>query len=220
MRILSRTAPLAVETKRPAFQTDFPANAILVFSRLKKAAARLVINEVTRAYELALRRLRPAVSLRRSSYLPRFQSQLSSLLAAHGVRGQEKQNSSTDAYTHTLKVVNSTIAPNEFVRIAKESGPAVVNINTQTLPKQSANRRVRAATAIPNPHAQPPSGGNGDDGGERRPGQKGRVRETSRTSSTSSSAARFLIRRAAMTTRCASLWIELYRRFKGLHHHQ
>ena len=58
--------------------------------------------------------------------------------AAHGVRGQEKQNDSADATP--LRVVNSTIAPNEFVKIAKEVGPAVVNINTQTLPKQSANR--------------------------------------------------------------------------------
>ena len=84
--------------------------------------------------------------------------------AAHGVRGQEKQNSSTDATP--LKVVNSTIAPNEFVRIAKEVGPAVVNINTQTLPKQSAIRPRPRSHAIPNPHAQPPSGGNGDDGGD------------------------------------------------------
>ena len=56
--------------------------------------------------------------------------------AAHGVRGQEKQNDSTDATP--LKVVNSTVAPNEFVKIAQKVGPAVVNINTQTQPKQSA----------------------------------------------------------------------------------
>ena len=56
--------------------------------------------------------------------------------AAHGVRGQEKQNDSTDATP--LKVVNSTVPPNEFVKIAQKVGPAVVNINTQTQPKQSA----------------------------------------------------------------------------------
>ena len=68
--------------------------------------------------------------------------------AAHGVRGQEKQNHSSDATP--LKVVNSTVAPNEFVRIAKEVGPAVVNINTQTLPKQSANQgRNNPHRAIP-----------------------------------------------------------------------
>jgi serine protease Do len=79
---------------------------------------------------------------------------------AHGVRGQEKQNDSADATP--LKVVNSAVAPNEFVRIAKEVGPAVVNINTETLPKQSTNRRR-------NPHGgfqqmpQNPNGGEGDD---------------------------------------------------------
>ena len=58
--------------------------------------------------------------------------------AAHGVRGQEQHNSSTDATP--LKVVNSTVAPNEFVRIAKLVGPAVVNINTRTLPKQATGK--------------------------------------------------------------------------------
>jgi serine protease Do len=55
--------------------------------------------------------------------------------AAHGVRGQETQNTSTDATP--LKVVTTPTPPNDFVRIAKAVGPAVVNINTQTLPKQS-----------------------------------------------------------------------------------
>jgi serine protease Do len=61
--------------------------------------------------------------------------------AAHGVRGQEKQNSSADATP--LKVVNSTVAPNKFVEIAQKVGPAVVNINTKTLPKQSINKGRR-----------------------------------------------------------------------------
>ena len=76
--------------------------------------------------------------------------------AAHGVRGQEKQNASTDATP--LRVVNSSVPPNEFVKIAKEVGPAVVNINTETLPKQSNTRRR-------NPHGNinPPGGGEGDD---------------------------------------------------------
>jgi serine protease Do len=78
---------------------------------------------------------------------------------AHGVRGQEKQNESTDATP--LKVVNSAVAPNEFVRIAKEVGPAVVNINTETLPKQSGNRRrsPHGTQQVP----QNPNGGEGDD---------------------------------------------------------
>ena len=78
--------------------------------------------------------------------------------AAHGVRGQEKQSSSSDATP--LKVVDSSVAPNEFVKIAKEVGPAVVNINTQTLPKQSLNKGGKR-----NPHlrAQPNPQSPGDD---------------------------------------------------------
>jgi serine protease Do len=77
--------------------------------------------------------------------------------AAHGVRGQEKQSNSTDATP--LTIVNSTIPPNEFVKIAKQVGPAVVNINTRTLPKQSANNGRR------NPHSrvQPDPQNPGDD---------------------------------------------------------
>jgi serine protease Do len=69
--------------------------------------------------------------------------------AAHGVRGQEKQNDSADATP--LKVVNSTVPPNEFVKIAQKVGPAVVNINTQTLPKQSSSKGPRNFHG----HAQP-----------------------------------------------------------------
>ena len=77
--------------------------------------------------------------------------------AAHGVRGQETQNSSADATP--LKVLNTPVPPNDFVRIAHLVGPAVVNINTQTLPKQSAIRPGR------NPHGrvQPKQQNPGDD---------------------------------------------------------
>jgi serine protease Do len=90
---------------------------------------------------------------------------------AHGVRGQEKQNDSTDATP--LKVVNSPVQPNEFVKIAKAVGPAVVNINTQTLPKQSNKGSRRFHQRLPNqPNPQNPqnpddddqNGGGGDDG--------------------------------------------------------
>jgi len=57
--------------------------------------------------------------------------------AAHGVRGQE-QVSTSDATP--LKIVNQSVPPNDFTRIAKAVGPAVVNINTRTLPKQTQNR--------------------------------------------------------------------------------
>jgi serine protease Do len=91
--------------------------------------------------------------------------------AAHGVRGQEKQNDSADATP--LKVVNSTVAANEFVKIAKEVGPAVVNINTQTLPKQSLNKggRIPKGRAVPNPHQQAPGDDDQDDDQQQGQGQ-------------------------------------------------
>jgi serine protease Do len=77
--------------------------------------------------------------------------------AAHGVRGQEKQNSSSDATP--LKVVNSTVPDNDFVKIAKRVGPAVVNINTQTLPKQADGKGHRTPHGRVQPVPQQP----GDD---------------------------------------------------------
>ncbi len=85
--------------------------------------------------------------------------------AAHGVRGQEEQTSTADATP--LKIVNSTIPSNEFVRIAKQMGPAVVNINTQTLPKQSENHRQFHGRALPLPQNPGDDGqGQGDGDGE------------------------------------------------------
>jgi serine protease Do len=87
--------------------------------------------------------------------------------AAHGVRGQEKQNSSTDATP--LKIINTAIQPNDFTRIAKEVGPAVVNINTQTLPKQTDNRPGRTfhGRQVPqNPDGDDDGQGGGGSGGD------------------------------------------------------
>jgi serine protease Do len=84
---------------------------------------------------------------------------------AHGVRGQEQQNNSSDATP--LKVVNSPVPPNDFVKIARQVAPAVVNINTQTLPKQTGNKG--GATPPRNfhfrsqPAPQAPGGGGDDD---------------------------------------------------------
>jgi serine protease Do len=86
--------------------------------------------------------------------------------AAHGVRGQEKQIDSADATP--LKVVNSTLPPNEFVKIARQVGPAVVNINTQTLPKQSAGKGGRGFHGHIQAMPQPP----GDDDQDQSQGQQ------------------------------------------------
>ena len=87
--------------------------------------------------------------------------------AAHGVRGQERKNDSADATP--LKVFNSSVAPNEFVRIAKQVGPAVVNINTRTLPKQSENKGRRNPHTRVQPTPQTPD--DGDQGDEPQQGQ-------------------------------------------------
>ncbi len=89
--------------------------------------------------------------------------------AAHGVRGQEKQNDSADATP--LKVVNSTVPPNEFVKIAKLVGPAVVNINTQTLPKQTSNRGRNFHGHTFQAPQQNPGDGSGDDDQQQGQGQ-------------------------------------------------
>jgi serine protease Do len=87
--------------------------------------------------------------------------------AAHGVRGQERTSESTDATP--LKVASSSTEPNAFVKIAKSVGPAVVNINTQTLPKAAENKNRRP----PNPHTrvQPNPQSPGDDDDDQAPGQ-------------------------------------------------
>ena len=87
---------------------------------------------------------------------------------AHGVRGQEEQNASADATP--LKVVNTAVPANPFVKIAKEVGPAVVNINTQTLPKQSMSpkrpRRMQPQNPDDNPDGQDGQGGQGGQDGQ------------------------------------------------------
>jgi serine protease Do len=88
--------------------------------------------------------------------------------AAHGVRGQEKQTDSADATP--LKVNNSTVAPNQFVEIAKKVGPAVVNINTRTLPKQSTNKGRRSFHGRIQPMPQQP--GDEDQDQDQQQGQR------------------------------------------------
>src|ERR1700761_3902148 len=79
---------------------------------------------------------------------------------AHGVHGQTKNDDSHDATP--LKIPNTSVAPNEFAQIAKQVGPAVVNINTRTLPKDVANKGMRRL----NPHGRAvpaPQGPDDDD---------------------------------------------------------
>src|ERR1700728_396486 len=81
-------------------------------------------------------------------------------VAVHGVRGNETQTDSSDATP--LKIPNPVSLSTTFTQIAKDVGPAVVNINTETLPQEESKSRRR------NPHAAPsvpPSGGDDDQNG-------------------------------------------------------
>ena len=63
----------------------------------------------------------------------------------HGVRGQESKVDTSDATP--LKIPQPKQLSTDFTRIAKEVGPAVVNINTITLPKERQQGRR-------NPHSR------------------------------------------------------------------
>src|SRR5271170_2038016 len=80
-------------------------------------------------------------------------------VVAHGVKGQESKVDSSDATP--LKVPSPRDLSTDFTKIAKEVGPAVVNINTETLPKeQQPGRKQRGAQRL---RPQNPDNGPGDD---------------------------------------------------------
>jgi serine protease Do len=82
-------------------------------------------------------------------------------VVAHGVKGKE-QVSSSDATP--LKVPNPQVLSNTFSTIAKQIEPAVVNINTESLPKENPNRR-RGRQAMPNSPDDQDNGEGEDNGG-------------------------------------------------------
>ena len=78
-------------------------------------------------------------------------------ILTRGVSGKEQQSvDSSDA--RPLVIPSPTALSNGFSQVVKQVGPAVVNINTESLPKQSINK---------NPHrrgqVRPPQGQGGDD---------------------------------------------------------
>jgi serine protease Do len=87
-------------------------------------------------------------------------------VVAHGVHGQEaKQDTKIDTSDATpLKVPAPRDLSTDFTRIAKEVGPAVVNISTVTLPKSERHR----GRTLNSPFQQqgPDNGGDGDDDGQ------------------------------------------------------
>src|SRR5271165_1405096 len=87
-------------------------------------------------------------------------------VAVHGVRGNETQTDSSDATP--LKIPNPVTLSTTFTQIAKDVGPAVVNINTETLPQEDTHSRRRTPHGVT--PAQPPGGGD-DDNGDQDQGQ-------------------------------------------------
>ena len=84
---------------------------------------------------------------------------------AHQVRGQESQVNSADAKPLTIPPPREMST--DFTRIAKEVGPAVVNINTEILPKMQQQRRRGPHYMQPwssPPQQQPPDGDDDDQG--------------------------------------------------------
>jgi serine protease Do len=80
-------------------------------------------------------------------------------VAVHGVRGNETQTDSSDA--SPLKIPSPVSLSTAFTQLAKDVGPAVVNINTETLPQEESHPRRRT------PHGATPAvppGGDDDNG--------------------------------------------------------
>ena len=83
-------------------------------------------------------------------------------MVAHQVRGQESQVNSSDATP--LKIPAPRDLSTDFTKIAKEVGPAVVNINTEILPHQQQQRRRGPHYMQPWSTPQQPPDGNGNNG--------------------------------------------------------
>ena len=63
---------------------------------------------------------------------------LAGSVLTHGVSGKEQAIDSSDA--RPLVIPSPSVLSNGFSEIVKRDGPAVVNINTESLPKQSTNK--------------------------------------------------------------------------------
>src|ERR1700754_3482536 len=80
-----------------------------------------------------------------------------------GVSGKEQAPDTSDA--KQLVIPSAKTLSNGFSQIAKEVGPALVNINTESLPKQSQNRRGRRGSQR-GPVPGTPPGGDDDQQGD------------------------------------------------------
>jgi serine protease Do len=91
---------------------------------------------------------------------------LAGSILTRNVSGKEQSEvNSSDA--KPLVIPSPVALSNGFSQIVKQVGPAVVNINTEELPKPSANKRRRGGQRLPQP-SDP--NGNGDDDSQQSPG--------------------------------------------------
>jgi serine protease Do len=89
---------------------------------------------------------------------------LAGSVLTRNVSGKEQSGvNSSDA--KPLVIPSPVALSNGFSQIVKQVGPAVVNINTEELPKPSANKRKRGGQRTPQPNNP-----DGDDNGQQSPG--------------------------------------------------
>ncbi len=89
-------------------------------------------------------------------------------VVAHGVHGQDKTIDTRDATP--LRVPDPRSLSNTFTQIAKEVGPAIVNVNVETLPKEAKTTSRRGGSRRQGDPSQGPNsndgqGGDDDNGG-------------------------------------------------------
>jgi serine protease Do len=82
-------------------------------------------------------------------------------VAVHGVKGSENKVNSSDATP--LKIPSPVEMGTQFTQIAKDVGPAVVNIYTETLPHERRTNRRRGLPMQPNPQGPDDQQGGPDD---------------------------------------------------------
>jgi serine protease Do len=94
-------------------------------------------------------------------------------VAVHGVKGSENQVNSSDATP--LKIPNAVQLGTQFTKIAKDVGPAVVNIYTETLPheRHARSRRVLPGQPVQPNNPQSPDDQQGGGGDDDQPQQQG-----------------------------------------------
>jgi serine protease Do len=85
---------------------------------------------------------------------------LAGSVLTRSVSAKDQAVDSSDA--RPLVIPKTLDLSNAFTKIAKEVGPAVVNINTESIPKQSPNRRTRRGQVIPFGGNQGDQGNQGD----------------------------------------------------------